>query len=169
MSPDEDENIRPPFHKLRRHRIQGSPPPPIASGSHLSPQHSSPPKLEPVEEQGYHTASGGSTLEKPHGPSLDLLNIGKLLVYAFQETSQTLKQALRMADSEKWLTASEEEYNSLIEMGTWKLVSLHHDRNPIKCWWTYVMKADGHLKARLVTKGFTQVQGIDYKETFSPV
>ena len=169
MSPDEDENVRPPFHKLRRHRIQGSPPPPIASGSHLSPQHSSPPKLEPVGEQGYHTASGGSTLEKPHGPSLDLLNIGKLLVYAFQETSQTLKQALRMADSEKWLTASEEEYNSLIEMGTWKLVSLHHDRKPIKCWWTYVMKANGHLKARLVTKGFTQVQGIDYKETFSPV
>ena len=74
-----------------------------------------------------------------------------------------------MADSEKWLTASKEEYNSLIEMGTWKLVPLHHDRKPIKCQWTYVTKANGHFKARLVTKGFTQVQGIDYKETFSPV
>ena len=74
-----------------------------------------------------------------------------------------------MTDSKKWLTASEEEYNSLIEMGTWKLVSLPCDTKPIKCWWTYVMKADGCFKAPLVTKSFIQAQGIDYKETFSPI
>ena len=91
MSPDEDENVRPPFHKLRRHRMQGSPPPPIPSGSHLSPQIDSPPKLEPVGEQGYHTTLGGSMPEEPKSPSPDPLNIGKLLVYAFQDTPQTLK------------------------------------------------------------------------------
>ena len=39
----------------------------------------------------------------------------------------------------------------------------------IKCRWTYVLKSDGQYKVRLVIKGYTQVQGIDYEETFSPV
>ena len=117
---------------------------------------------------GYETASGGET-PKPRSPSPDPLNISNMLIYAFQEEPQTLKQALKTADHEKWLAASKEEYNNLIEMGTWKLVSLPCDKRPIKCRWRYVIKADGCFKARLVAKGFTQVQGIDYKDTFSPV
>ena len=43
ISPDEDENIRPSFHKLRRHRTRGSPPPPTASSSQIYPKIGSPP------------------------------------------------------------------------------------------------------------------------------
>ena len=59
ISPDEDENVRPPFHKLRRRGTRGSPPPPIASSSRIYPQIGSPPKLEPVGDIRYETASGG--------------------------------------------------------------------------------------------------------------
>ena len=79
---------------------------------------------------GYETTSGGETPE-PGSPSLDPLNIGNTLIYAFQEEPQTLKQALKTANRKKWLAASKEEYDSLIEMGTWKLVSLPCDKRPI--------------------------------------
>ena len=56
----------------------------------------------------------------------------------------------------------------------WTLVDLPDDRRPIENKWIFKKKtdADGNVtvyKGRLVAKGFRQVQGIEYDETFSPV
>ena len=53
--------------------------------------------------------------------------------------------------------------------GLWKLVDHPSNCKTIKCRWTYVLKADGCYKVRLIAKGYTQVQGINYEETFSLV
>ena len=66
----------------------------------------------------------------------------------------------------KWLKASQDEFRGLTKMGVWKLVDCLGDCETIKCRWTYMLKSDGHYKARLVMKGYTQVQRIDYQETF---
>jgi len=68
----------------------------------------------------------------------------------------------------------DKELQALADTRTWDIVSLPQGKRPIGCKWVYKVKckADGsieRLKARLVVKGFTQKEGIDYTKTFSPV
>lgn len=68
----------------------------------------------------------------------------------------------------------QEEYDSLLANHTWDLEPLPAGRKTIKCKWVFKLKlgTDGEVqryKARLCAKGFTQREGIDYTETYSPV
>ena len=101
------------------------------------------------------------------GPSTESIN--NIFVNMFQDVPNSYREAMSSPDKDKWLAASTEEFEGLIEMGAWKLVDQPINHKTIKCRWTYVFKSDGQYKARLVAKGYTQIQGIDYEETFSPV
>ena len=67
-----------------------------------------------------------------------------------------------------------EEMNSIKSNGVWDLVELPNGVKAIGCKWVFKTKKDSlgnieRYKERLVAKGFTQKEGIDYTETFSPV
>ena len=60
------------------------------------------------------------------------------------------------------------------ENQVWNLIDPPDGVRTIECKWIYKKKKgmDGNVriyKDRLVAKGFRQVQGVDYDETFSPV
>ena len=66
------------------------------------------------------------------------------------------------------------EIQALETNGTWTLTDLPKGKKPIGCRWVYKIKysSDGTIecyKTRLIAKGYTQVEGMDYKETFAPV
>jgi hypothetical protein len=71
-----------------------------------------------------------------------------------------------------WDTTMNEEYLSLMVNDTWDLVP--KGRKLVRYKWVYRTKyaSDGSVerhKAQLVSKGFSQVEGIYYNETFSPI
>ncbi|XP_019231186.1 PREDICTED: uncharacterized protein LOC109212029 [Nicotiana attenuata] len=78
------------------------------------------------------------------------------------------------AKDPRWIEAMKAEIDALQSNHTWDIVSLPEGKIPIGCKWIYKVKykATGEIerfKARLVAKGYSQKEGIDYQETFSPV
>ncbi|KAL2243923.1 UNVERIFIED_CONTAM: Retrovirus-related Pol polyprotein from transposon TNT 1-94 [Sesamum indicum] len=73
--------------------------------------------------------------------------------------------------SNKWFSAMKEEMSSLKQNETWTLVPRPKNSSIVDCKWIFKIKQENPIKykVRLVKKGFTQKEGIDYNEIFSPV
>jgi hypothetical protein len=68
----------------------------------------------------------------------------------------------------------EYELRSMSSNDVWDLVEIPDGAKRVGCKWVYKTKYDSkgkikRFKVRLVAKGFSQREGIDYTETFSPV
>lgn len=74
----------------------------------------------------------------------------------------------------KWMVSMKEEYDTLIKNGTQELVPFEVEMKVIRNRWVSRIKRKpirdiDRLNSRVVTKGYHQVEGMDYFETFSPI
>jgi hypothetical protein len=81
-----------------------------------------------------------------------------------------IEDALRDPD---WVVAMQEELNNFTRNEVWHLVP-HPNQNAVGTKWVFRNKQTEHgvvtrNKARLVVKGYSQVEGLDFDETYAPV
>ena len=107
------------------------------------------------------------------GPPNRLIEECNLIHYALSCAEQvedasepaTYSEAIDSVDKEKWISAMQEEMQSLEKNGTWEIVRLPEKRKPVCCKWVFKRKEGlspsepPRFKARLVAKGFTQIPG----------
>ncbi|KAK1441291.1 hypothetical protein QVD17_07138 [Tagetes erecta] len=97
-----------------------------------------------------------------------------LVVADSNDAHANYKSAISDPESAKWLEAMNAEMQSMRDNKVWDLVELPPDSRAIGSKWLFKRKPDMHgkihtYKARLLAKGYTQIERIDYEETFSPV
>jgi hypothetical protein len=131
-----------------------------------NPRYANPDNVERrVGQRGTHTCA------RPDGGLHHAALLNALIHVATTEYRDplTFKEAMQSALADEWQDACQYEIDALAKNGTWTLVELPSGRKAVKSKWVFKHKADGRFHARLVAKGFTQIFGIDYDETFSPV
>jgi hypothetical protein len=74
----------------------------------------------------------------------------------------------------EWAEAMTKEYQSIIKNDVWEIVLRPNSKDMVSSRWLFKIKhvVDGSIekyKARFVAHGFSQKEGIDYEETFTPV
>ena len=84
------------------------------------------------------------------------------------------EEAMMSPDSAKWLEAIKSEMGSMYENKVRSLIELPNDRRAIEIKWIFKRNTDADssvtiYKARIVARGFRQVQGVDYDESISLV
>jgi hypothetical protein len=92
--------------------------------------------------------------------------------YSFVSSIEPFKIEDALHDLD-WVVAIQEELNNFKRNQVWSLVE-RPKKNVVSTKWVFRNKQDEHgvitrNKERLVAKGYLQVEGLDYDETFAPV
>jgi hypothetical protein len=90
---------------------------------------------------------------------------------------KTFNEAWQGPEREKWKPSMKKEIMNFLNRGAWvsvlRIVALKSGKKILKVKWVFKIKdeQDGSKrhKSRVVTKGYLQIPGVDYTESFAPV
>jgi hypothetical protein len=96
------------------------------------------------------------------------------IVYLVDDTPSTIEEAYSSPDIDFWKEAIRSEMDSIMSNATWEVVERLYGCTPIGFKWVFKknLRPDGTIesyKAMLVIKGYSQKEGEDFFDTYSPV
>ncbi|KAG9451352.1 hypothetical protein H6P81_011317 [Aristolochia fimbriata] len=108
---------------------------------------------------------------KTRGKHVDFRDMVHFVCYTSSQEPKKVEEALH---DEYWVLALQEELHQFERNKVWRLVPRPVHNNIIGTKWIFKNKTDAagkiiRNKARLVAQGYTQVEGVDFEETFTPV
>jgi vacuolar-type H+-ATPase catalytic subunit A/Vma1 len=111
------------------------------------------------------------------GDMNDRVHTRRQLLYQTKITLLSHIEPISIKDAckdENWVNTMNEEFDQIDKNQTWELVPRPRNKNIIGTKWVYKNKMNENeqvirIKSRLVYKGYAQVEGVDYEETFAPV
>ena len=101
------------------------------------------------------------------------LNLPTCLAHEAEPEPSSYSEACKSRHASVWKEAMFVEFRGLVEAGTFTFRQDIDPLNVIDGKWVFMWKTDSNgyitrAKARLVARGFRQVEGVDYFETFAP-
>ncbi|KAJ9550336.1 hypothetical protein OSB04_014381 [Centaurea solstitialis] len=158
----------PPFASASPVHDSNTEEPPSAPASPILP--SAPPRSIPLPSHPM-TTRAKAGIFKPRYRADVASSHGLLAALHASTDPKGFKSAARYPH---WMHAMQQELDALRRNNTFTLVPRPVNHNVVGCKWIFRTKylADGSIdrhKARLVAQGFSQVPGLDYSHTFSPV
>nr|GEW10672.1 retrotransposon protein, putative, Ty1-copia subclass [Tanacetum cinerariifolium] len=128
--------------------------------------------FEPPQEEVIPTRRSERTHRAPNHLCLNVA----VEEHSLEDLNEPASYKVTMLDleSNKWIDAMNAKIQSMIDNMVWALVDLPLGCKTIGSKWNFKKKTDmdgiiHNYKALLVAKGYTQLYGVDYEETFSPV
>ena len=96
------------------------------------------------------------------------------IVYLVDDTPSSISEAYASPNADYWKEVVRSEMDSIMANGTWEITDRPYGCKPIGCKWVFKKKLrpDGTIekyKAWLVAKGYTQKEGEDFFDTYSPM
>jgi hypothetical protein len=85
---------------------------------------------------------------------------------------QSCTEAMNSPEVKEWMKSMDKEFSDMHTRKVWIIVKkskVPKNRRLLGCKWVFKKKSNGVYRSRIVAKGFNQIPGVDYTESYAPV